>query len=161
MRAYGKLLIALGRYRWFSWITYTLFVPLDRMLYRRSGGRLSVAHVGTKRAGAMQTLLLTTTGRKSGQPRTTPVLYLEDGNRYVVVASNFGRERHPAWSSNLIADPHATVQVRDQQRTVVARRATDDEARALWPRLLELYPTWDAYTERTQRGFRVFFLEPR
>jgi deazaflavin-dependent oxidoreductase (nitroreductase family) len=119
-----------------------------------------VGHVGLRREGALQTLLLTTTGRKSGQPRRTPVLYLEEGDDLVVVASNFGREHHPAWSSNLLAEPRAQVQIRDRERTVVARGATEDEARALWPRLLELYPAWDSYTERTDRDFRVFFLEP-
>ena len=120
MRAYRRMLVVLGRFRWFSWLTYTLFVPLDRALYKRSGGRLSVAHVGVRRPGALQTLLLTTTGRKSGEPRSTPVLYLEDGDRLVVVASNFGREHHPAWSANLLADPRATVRIRNHERSVVA-----------------------------------------
>ncbi|MEA2147273.1 MAG: hypothetical protein QOF37_2723 [Thermoleophilaceae bacterium] len=161
MRTYGRILAWLGRFRWFSWLTYTLIVPLDRALYKRTRGRLSVAHVGVRRAGALQTLLLTTTGRKSGQPRSTPVIYLEDGDQLVVVASNFGREHHPAWSSNLLADQRATVRIRDREESVAARQATDDEKRALWPRLLELYPAWDAYTERTDRDFRAFFLQPR
>ena len=160
MRLYRKLLIVLARYRWFSWLSYTFLVPLDRFLYRRSGGRLSVAHFGTRREGALPTLLLTTTGRKTGQPRTTPVLYLEDGGRIVVVASNFGREHHPAWSANLLAKPEATIRIRDREQRVVARRASEEEKRALWPRLLELYPAWEQYTERTDRDFRAFFLEP-
>lgn len=159
MRAYRRMIIALGRFRWFSWLTYTIIVPLDRALYKHSGGRLSVAHIGARRPSALPTLLLTTTGRKSGEPRSTPVLYLEDGDRLVVVASNFGREHHPAWSGNLLADPRATVRIRDHERSVVARPATQDEKQALWPQLLELYPTWEAYTHRTDRSFRAFFLE--
>src|SRR4051812_48841240 len=89
-----------------------------------------------------QTLLLTTTGRKSGEARSTPVLYLQDGDRLVVVASNFGREHHPAWSANLLADPRATVRIRDRERSVVARRQPRRKSMELWPRLLELYPTW-------------------
>ena len=160
MKTYRRLLVSLGRFRWFSWLTYTFIVPLDRLLYSRSGGRISVAHIGVKRPGALQTLLLTTTGRKSGQPRTTPVLYLEDGASLIVVASNFGREHHPAWSGNLLANPNASARIRDRERTVVARQATEEEKGALWPRLLELYPAWEAYVERTDRSFRAFFLEP-
>jgi F420H(2)-dependent quinone reductase len=103
VRAYGRLLSWLGRFGWFSRLTWTVVVPVDRFLYDRSGGRLSLTHVGARRRGALETLLLTTTGRRSGRQRTTPVLYLRDGERLVVVASNFGREHHPAWSSNLLA----------------------------------------------------------
>jgi deazaflavin-dependent oxidoreductase (nitroreductase family) len=156
--AYRRLLVRLGRYRWFSWLTYTFVVPFDRWLYRRSGGRLSVTHVG--RRAALPELLITTTGRRSGQPRTTPVIYLEDGGRVVVVGSNFGREAHPAWSGNLLADPHATIRIHDREQRVFARPASDADVRRLWPRLLELYPAWQAYTERTDRTFRVFFLDP-
>jgi deazaflavin-dependent oxidoreductase (nitroreductase family) len=78
----------------------------------------------------------------------------------VVVASNFGREKHPAWSANLLANPEATVQIRTRLQDVRARLATDEEKARLWPRLLEIYPTWDDYTERTDRSFRAFFLEP-
>jgi F420H(2)-dependent quinone reductase len=151
--------MALGRTRWFSWISANVLTPIDRFAYRRSGGRVSLAHVGGSDA-VLPTLLLTTTGRRTGQPRTTPVLYVRDGERLVVVASNFGRERHPAWSGNLLADPDATVQIRRRRERVRARRATDEELAALWPRLLEVYPTWEAYTERTDRDFRAFFLEP-
>jgi len=160
MMAYRRLLIWLGRFRWFSWLTYTFIVPLDRFLYSRSGGRVSVAHIGLERPAALPTLLLTTTGRKSGQPRTTPVVYVEDGDRLVVMASNFGREHHPAWSGNLMANPNAKVRIRARERSVVATHASEEEKRALWPRLLEVYPAWEAYTHRTDRSFRAFFLEP-
>jgi deazaflavin-dependent oxidoreductase (nitroreductase family) len=158
MRLYRGLFIRLGKARWFSWLSINLLVPIDRFLYRRSGGRLSLLHFGRERA--LPTLLLTTTGRKSGQPRTTPVLYLEDGQRLVVVGSNFGEQRHPQWSENLLVDPSASVQVRAEHKRVTARLAKDDEKAVLWPSLLELYPAWDAYTGRTDRSLRAFFLEP-
>lgn len=160
MRRYHDLLVALGRRRWFSWLSAEVLAPIDGFLYRRSGGRLSLGHFGARREGALPTLLLTTTGRRSGQPRTTPVVYLEDGERIAVVASNFGRDRHPAWSANLLADPDAEVQVRTRRWRVRARLASEEEKAALWPRLLEIYPTWEDYRRRTDRSFRAFFLEP-
>jgi deazaflavin-dependent oxidoreductase (nitroreductase family) len=160
VRAYRRLLLRLGRARWFSRLTWTVLVPIDRFLYSRTGGRVSLGHLGRRREGALQTLLLTTTGCETGRPRTAPVLYLEDGSSLVVVASNFGRDRHPAWSENLLADERASVQIRDSRRNVRARLGSEEEKARLWPALLELYPTWEAYTGRTDRSFRVFFLEP-
>jgi deazaflavin-dependent oxidoreductase (nitroreductase family) len=159
VRRYRQALLALGRTRWFTWISANVLTPIDRFAYRRSGGRVSLAHLGGGEA-VLPTLLLTTTGRRSGQPRTTPVLYVRDGERLVVVASNFGREHHPAWSANLLANPEATVQVRKRRERVRARRASDEELARLWPRLLEVYPTWADYTKRTDRDFRAFFLDP-
>lgn len=159
MRLYGRLLNALGATRFGSWLSRRL-VPLDRFLYQRSAGRVSLAHVGTRRRGALQTLLLTTTGRRSGQPRSTPVLYLRDGERLVVVASNYGQARHPAWSGNLLADARASVLVRGHRQAVHARLADEHEKQALWPRLVELYPGWEVYRHRTDRSFRAFYLEP-
>lgn len=159
MPPYRTLLLRLGERTWFSKFSQAVLVPIDRQLWQRTNGRLSLGHVG-RREAALQTLLLTTTGAKTGKQRSTPVVYLEDDDAIVVVASNFGEQRHPAWSYNLIAEPRATVQVHEQRRKVRARRATEHEKAALWPRLLELYPPWDAYTHRTERDFRAFFLEP-
>jgi deazaflavin-dependent oxidoreductase (nitroreductase family) len=160
MRAYRAMFVRLGQAQWYSWLSIKLLVPIDRFCYRRSGGRFSLLHFGAGRAAAMPTLLLTTTGRKSGRQRTTPVLYLEDRAGIVVVGSNFGQSQHPSWSANLLANPHATVQIHTKRRDVTARLASEEEKAALWPRLLQLYPTWDTYTTRTDRRFRAFFLEP-
>ena len=159
VRLYRRLFIELGRYQWFSWLSINVLVPIDRWLYRRTGGRSSLLHFGG-RASALPTLLLTTTGRKSGEPRTTTVLYLQHGEGLVVVGSNFGQPSHPAWSANLLAHPEATVLLHGNRKSVKARLASEDEKTALWPRLLEIYPTWQAYTTRTDRSFRAFFLEP-
>src|ERR1700751_2762379 len=136
MRLYRELFIRLGRTRWYSLLSIKFLVPIDRFLYRRSGGRFSLLHLAGGRAAAMPTLLLTTTGRRSGQSRTTPVLYLEDRACIVVVGSNFGQSRHPAWSANLLANPHATVQIHTERKDVKARLASEEEKAALWPRLL-------------------------
>jgi deazaflavin-dependent oxidoreductase (nitroreductase family) len=160
VRLYRELFIRLGRARWFSWLSIHALVPIDRFCYGRSGGRFSLLHFGRRAEPALQTLLLTTRGRKTGQPRTTPVLYLEDDGRLVVVGSNFGQGHHPAWSANLLADSHASVQIRERRQEVKARLASDQEKGVLWPRLLELYPPWQAYRERTDRDFRAFFLDP-
>jgi deazaflavin-dependent oxidoreductase (nitroreductase family) len=132
-----------------------VFTPLDRAALRLTGGRLNLA------PRVIPELLLTTTGRRTGQPRSTPVLYLRDGDRYVVVASNYGRERHPAWSSNLLSNPEATIQIGSRREAVVARRASPEEFERYWPRLVEMWPGWRTYRRMTDREFRMFVLEPR
>ncbi len=92
--------------------------------------------------------LLTTTGRKSGQPRTTATLYLQDGERIVLPASYGGRNSNPAWYLNLKADPKVEVQVRGTVREMTARDATDDERRVYWRQLTRIY-------RRTRGGIRT------
>lgn len=140
--------------KWGRNLARGLYTPLDKLVYKATRGRRGLSPPGS-------VLLLTTTGRKTGQPRRVPVLYLKDGPNVWVVASNYGGERHPAWSANLLAHPEATVTVRGADRSVRARLASDDEKKALWPRLLKLYPAWEAYASWTDRDFRLFCLEPR
>jgi deazaflavin-dependent oxidoreductase (nitroreductase family) len=110
------------------------FIALNVWLYRLSGGRMM------GRMGAAPILLLTTTGRRSGRERTTPVLYLGDGDRLVIVASLAGASRHPAWFLNLEANPRLKLQVRSRRFAAIARRATAEEKAQLWPRLVAMYP---------------------
>ena len=159
MSLYRRLLLAIAKQKPLLWLVKSIYVPIDGWLYRRSNGSFSLSHFG--RRPAMQTLLLTTTGRKSGQQRSTPVLYLEHEGSLVVVGSNFGQDHHPAWTSNLIANPNCSAQVHETPRQLRARLADEEEKQRLWPRLLEIYPPWQEYTERTDRTFRAFFLEPR
>ncbi len=126
-------------------------VPLDEFLYRRTSGRLTL----TGRAVLPQ-LLLTTTGARSGQPRTVALLYLQHGPDMVLVASNWGQPRHPAWSANLLAEPRATVQVADRTLAVLTRLATDSERAELWPEIVRMWPAYDTYAERSGRTLRVF-----
>jgi deazaflavin-dependent oxidoreductase (nitroreductase family) len=137
-----------------SWLLRTL-TPLDRRLLRRTRGRFTV--LGPFGA---PTMLLTTTGAKSGLPRTSPLLYVREPGRLYVVGSNFGQERHPAWSGNLLADPHATVTIGGVDVPVVATRLEGAERDRVWQLFVDLAKTYDAYRDRTDRDIRVFALDP-
>jgi deazaflavin-dependent oxidoreductase (nitroreductase family) len=128
---------------------------LNVPLYRATRGRLF------GRIGRAPVLLITTTGRRSGQPRTAPVLYLADGPRLVVIGSNAGNERPPAWALNLLENPNADVQIRGERRQVRARVAEGEERAELWRRMNDQYDGFDGYRERTARDIRVFVLDPR
>jgi deazaflavin-dependent oxidoreductase (nitroreductase family) len=128
---------------------------LNVPLYRLSGGRLG------GKVGRAPVLLLTSTGRRSGQQRTAPVLYLKDGERLVVIGSNAGNKKAPAWSLNLQANPDAEVEV-GRDRSLVRARVTEGEERAeLWRKMNEQYAGFDAYDANTSRDIAVFVLEPR
>jgi F420H(2)-dependent quinone reductase len=131
-----------------------LVFALNTWVYRRTNGRL-----WNKVSGA-PVLLLDHVGRKSGTARTTPVLYLDDGSDLVVVGSRGGSDAMPAWFLNLIANPTTTVQIGSERRRVVARQATADEKERLWPLLLNIYPDFDVYQQRTQREIPVAILSP-
>lgn len=122
-------------------------------LYRRSGGS-----IGGKMRGA-PVLLLTTTGRRSGRAWTTPVMYRSDGNRLVIVASNGGADRPPAWSLNLGADPRATVQIGKESFPVTATVTTAEERERLWPLVVETYGGYAGYEKKTSRQIPVVLLE--
>ena len=117
---------------------------------------------GTERASSerLGTLALRTVGRNTGRERETLLWYMTDGDRYVVVASNAGSDRHPAWWLNLEAHPEAEVRVADRWRPVTARRATPDEAATLWPRLERLSSTYRGYREASRREIPLVILEP-
>lgn len=133
----------------------------------RAGGKLNVPIYRLTRGrvmgkiGRAPVLLLTSTGRRSGQPRTAPVLFLADGERLVVIGSNAGNQRAPAWSHNLKANPDAAVQVRGERRQVRARVAEGAERSELWAKMNAQYAGFDEYEERTSREIAVFVLEPR
>jgi deazaflavin-dependent oxidoreductase (nitroreductase family) len=149
----ARAMRALGRRAWFAAAGRRIGAPLDRFLYRVSGGRLAST------VGVVPTMLLTTTGRRSGRRRTTPVMYLPDGDRFVVSSENFGQQRAAAWPLNLAADPHATVQVGSRQIACRARLLDDAEADRYWPRLVQAWPAHEAY--RARSGTRhTFLLEP-
>jgi F420H(2)-dependent quinone reductase len=128
---------------------------LNVPVYRLSRGRV-LGHVGRA-----PVLLITTRGRRSGQPRTAPVVYLTDGERYVVIGSNAGNAHAPAWALNLEAHPEAEVEVGRRRLGVRARLAEDGEREELWRRANEQYGGFDEYRDRTTRRIRVFVLEPR
>lgn len=123
-------------------------------MYRRTGGK-----VGGK-IGEMRVLLLTTTGRKSGQPRTVPLSYLPDGKNYVVIASNSGRDEPPLWFLNLESNPHATVQVGRVTKSVTAKEATPQEKARLWPILTRKARQYAEYQKLTERDIAMVVLRP-
>lgn len=126
---------------------------LHTRLYRLTGGRVGHA------AGRITNLLLTTTGRKSGAARTVPLAYVADGVRWVVVASNGGADRHPAWWLNLRHAPRATIEVGPQRFDVTGREATDAERARLWPELKTINPFFAQYEQITDRRIPVVILE--
>jgi F420H(2)-dependent quinone reductase len=127
---------------------------LNTPLYRLSGGRIG------GRVGKAPVLLLTTTGRRSGQKRTAPVVYLRDGERMVVINTNAGNARVPAWSLNLAADPDAEVEVGRRKIRVRARVAEGEERADLWRRHNVQYAGFDEYDAELDREPQVIVLEP-
>ncbi|MDP8922394.1 MAG: nitroreductase family deazaflavin-dependent oxidoreductase [Chloroflexota bacterium] len=123
-------------------------------LYRARGGRL----LNRFRNGPV--LLLTTQGRKTGRSRTTPLLYIRDGDDYVVVASNGGMDWEPAWWLNLRANPVAQVEAGSRPDQVRAERVDPAEQARLWPRLTRMYPGYDDYQRRVSREIAVVRLRP-
>ena len=106
------------------------------------------------------TLLLTTTGHRSGTACTTPLFFVRDGESIIVAGSNFGLPAHPVWSENLLRNREATVQIGQGSRRYTARPASDSEAARAWPRLVEFWPAYDRYRERAGRDIRIFVLTP-
>jgi deazaflavin-dependent oxidoreductase (nitroreductase family) len=125
-------------------------------IYRLTGGRV----FGRFLRGA-PICLVTTIGRKSGEPRTVALLYLEDGGDVIVVGSKGGMSQHPLWYRNMEANPDVDVQVGGDTRPMRARRVSDDEKAALWPRLTAMYRDFDDYQGRTTRNIPVLRLAPR
>ncbi len=105
-------------------------------------------------------LLLTTIGRRSGQPHTTALTYLTDGAHFVIVASNGGSPHHPAWLLNLRAHPEVQIQVGPTRHRVRAREAADPERQRLWTGMVQLYAGYGGYQARTTRRIPVVILEP-
>lgn len=122
--------------------------------YRLSGGLIG------GRIGKVRILLLTTTGRKSGRRRTTPLQYLEDGENLVVIASNGGNRQHPAWWLNLKADPEAEVQIKGEKKRVTAEAASGEERERLWRAAVDYYPGYASYQRSTDREIPVVVLRP-
>jgi F420H(2)-dependent quinone reductase len=131
------------------------FGKLNVPIYRLTRGRLM------NKVGRAPVMLLTSTGRRSGQPRTAPVLYLADGERLIVVSSNGGNNHAPAWSYNLKANPDADVEIRGDRRRVRARVAEGEERVDLWQKVNQQYAGFADYDETTSREIAVFVLEPR
>lgn len=125
-------------------------------VYRATGGL-----VGHRFPGSPPMLLLDHVGAKSGTERTTPLVYVEDGDDIVIVASKGGHPRHPAWYHNLRANPETMIQVGSKRKAVRARVANAAERKRLWPKAVETYGGYRGYQERTPREIPLVILERR
>jgi deazaflavin-dependent oxidoreductase (nitroreductase family) len=122
--------------------------------YRETGGE-----VGHDWKGGSKILLLTTKGRKSGEPRTTPLIYENAGDAYVIVASKGGAPEHPGWYANLAKTPEVELQVRDEVFPAHARVADGEERERLWKLAAEQWPAYDDYAKKTDREIPVVVLD--
>ena len=136
-----------------KWI-FKQFMRFQIFMYRRSGGKT----MGYLRG--MPVLLLTTVGRKTGKQRVTPVMYIRDGDNYVITASNMGADKHPSWFVNLQANPQATIEVGNMTRSVMAHQANPEEKKRLWAQLVERAPFFEGYKKKTTRDIPMVILQP-
>ena len=133
----------------------SLLPPLERLVDRISGGRVQVS------ALLVPSLVLHTVGAKSGEPRDAPLMYCPDGEgRAIVAGTNFAGERHPAWTSNLLAHPDAEITVRGRRLPVRATPIPDDERDAAWTRIERQWPGYRNYERESGRTVRLFRLQP-
>jgi deazaflavin-dependent oxidoreductase (nitroreductase family) len=152
---YRDLIRYLGTKAWFAWLAARL-APLDAKVLRATDGRF-----GLMGDYGLPQLLLTTTGRKSGQPRTVTLLYGSWDDEIVLVGSNFGQAHHPAWALNLQANPDAVVQVGAQRQRVRARMVTDPAEREdIWAHMIAIYPGYAMYRSKAGRDIKVFAVQP-
>ena len=155
-RAFGPVFHRVSGAGWFAKVGPSIVPPVDRALHKASGGRLLLGQL------LVPSLVLTTTGAVSGLSRRTPLACLpDDDGGFFVVGSNFGREKHPAWTGNLLKNPEAEVSFRGRTVPVTARLLDDAERTEIWPRLTRVWPVYDRYVERADRELRIFRLKPR
>lgn len=133
---------------------FKVFMKVQIVVFRLTHGRAMSAMRG------MPVLLLTTVGRKSGKHRTTPLMYMQDGESYVITASNNGRDWHPAWFHNLQASPRVQIEVPGKRLDVSASVATQVERDRLWPQLVSMAPFFDEYRKGTARPIPMVLLSP-
>ena len=128
---------------------------LDRAVHRLTGGRVMIS------AYMLPSVFLTTTGRKSGEPRVSPLACLpEPGGSFLVIGSNFGQTSHPAWTGNLLADARARVEHKGRTVAATARLLEGEERAEAWAALLRMWPPYATYQARVDRQLRIFRLEP-
>jgi deazaflavin-dependent oxidoreductase (nitroreductase family) len=129
---------------------------VNTWIYRWSGGKL-----GGKWMYGAPILLLTTRGRKTGEPRTAPLLYLEDGERVILVGSQGGMSKDPLWVKNADANPEVEIEIGSKKRLMRSRRGTSEEKTHYWPALCRMYPDYADYQARTTRDIPILVLDPR
>ena len=153
--AVGRVVQKVSGSAGFAKVAPKIVPHLDRIVHKLSGGRFVMSQ------GMLPSLMLTATGAKSGQQRTTPLATMPDGDGWIVIGSNFGREKHPAWTGNLLANPEASVSYKGKTVPVRAELVDGEQRAELWPRIVEFWPNYQKYTERSGRELRIFRLTPR
>jgi deazaflavin-dependent oxidoreductase (nitroreductase family) len=150
---YAAAVRGLGRTRAFAWVGARVLHRLDRPF---AGRRHSPTSLGTD----FPLCYLTVAGRRSGQLRTVPLLHVADGERVVLIASNWGQRAHPAWALNLEASAEATVSVAGVSRRLRPRRAAPEEYERYWRSALAFWPGYEGYRVRAGREIRMYVLDP-
>jgi deazaflavin-dependent oxidoreductase (nitroreductase family) len=154
-RTMGPMFQKISGASWFAKVGPKIVPPLDRALHRLSGGRFLMGQ------SLVPSMLLTTTGALSGELRQAPLACMpEAGGGWIVVGSNFGKEKHPAWTANLIKNPQAQVSFRGKSIAVTAHLLEGSDREEIWPQLMKVWPVYDKYVERSGRELRVFRLTP-
>jgi deazaflavin-dependent oxidoreductase (nitroreductase family) len=152
----GRSMQKMAASSWFRKVGPTVVPPLDRTLHRLTGGRVLLSRA------LVPSMVLTTTGRKSGLPRDSPLACVPDGDGgWWVVGSNFGQQAHPAWTGNLMAEPKAKVSFEGRTTRATASLLSDDEKAEVWPKLIAVWPAYDEYVKASGRNIRVFHLTSR
>jgi deazaflavin-dependent oxidoreductase (nitroreductase family) len=140
-----------------SWVYARTLHHLDRLVYRLTGGRRTFVSLVT----GLPIVMLTTTGARTGQRRTLPLVALPDGERMVIIASNYGQRRNPSWYHNLRANPRATITFDGTTREVIARELEGEERDREYARGISIYPGWTQYRRRTEDHRRIPVIELR
>jgi deazaflavin-dependent oxidoreductase (nitroreductase family) len=152
MRVYSNLVRQLGRTRGFAWLASRVLPPIDSRFHD---------HPLTTLGTDFPLCYLTVRGRKSGEQRTVPLLFVRDVERVVLIASNWGQAHHPAWALNLDAAGEATVEIPGEGvRAMTSRRAVREEFERYWADALRFWPGYEGYRRRASREIRMFVLDP-
>ena len=156
MTALKRFELWLSRTAFGVWMSKAFASRVDPTIFRLSGGRFtSMGPI------VIPQLVLTTRGRKSGQQRDAQLAFTELDGAVYIVASNFGGERHPAWSYNLQAEPRAFMQLRDERIPIIAEHLSDEEKQLVWERLCDNIPNYVSYKNQTDRNINVYRLVPQ
>lgn len=151
----GRAVVKMAGSKTFMRVGPKVVPHVDRFINKVTGGRVLMS------GGMLPSLMLHTVGAKTGQPRDTPLATKPDGESWYVVGSNFGREKHPAWTANLMKNPDARITFKGKQYDVHAHLLSAEEKADVWPNLVQFWPNYDVYVERSQRDLRVFRLDRR
>ena len=148
---------AFGSTRGGAWLFSKILAPVDRVVFKLSKGRTSAPAL----LAGLPVMMVTTTGRKSGQPRATPLIAVPVGDSLALVGTNFGQTSTPGWVFNLEAEPRLSVAFRDRHHELAVRPADDEERSEVWANAAGVYGGYDKYQTRiTGRSIRIFVLEP-